>query len=255
MSCLPQNTTASNNVAVHGPLPAHNGPRAGYRSGLQTTSGGNNVLVGADSGNITSPARGFWCRPPLLSSDDRHGQRLRGLRRRAGPDHGQSERDPRVLGESRTVHRPRGCRCLDQTKPRTPGSNNILIGYKAAGATGTGSNIGSNNIYIGANTAIPSGSHRVVRCADDPGGPNNVIIGGLVDTTTATYNNVVVLADGAGNVKMRWDGINNAVQSLDAPHGFCRVCVGDRACRSPRPSRATTPWPSSTTPPPWASTA
>ena len=45
-------------------------------------------------------------------------------------------------------------------------------------------------------------------------GSNNTVLG--AHAGTAALANAVVLADGAGTVRMRWDNANNAVQTVDA---------------------------------------
>ena len=74
----------------------------------------------------------------------------------------------------------------------TTGYQNTAIGYNSLGLNTTG----YNNIAIGqgAGNAITTGS-------------NNTIVGAYAGTTTMTNN--IILADGAGNIKYRWDGTNN----------------------------------------------
>ena len=74
----------------------------------------------------------------------------------------------------------------------TTGSNNTAVGQVA----GTNNTTGSNNTYIGFGSGggITTGS-------------NNTIIGQF--TGTAAMANNIVLADGAGNVRYRYDGTNN----------------------------------------------
>ena len=74
----------------------------------------------------------------------------------------------------------------------TTGSNNTAVGQQA----GTNNTTGSNNTYIGFGSGggITTGS-------------NNTIIGQF--TGTAAMVNNIVLADGAGNVRYRYDGTNN----------------------------------------------
>ena len=74
----------------------------------------------------------------------------------------------------------------------TTGSNNTAVGQQA-GETNT---TGSNNTYIGKGSGynITTGS-------------NNTIIGAF--NGTAALANNIVLADGAGNVRYRYDGTNN----------------------------------------------
>ena len=74
----------------------------------------------------------------------------------------------------------------------TTGSNNTAVGW-SAGSTNT---TGSNNTYIGqaAGGGITAGSF-------------NTIIGQYTGTAGMSYN--IVLADGAGNVRFRYDGTNN----------------------------------------------
>jgi hypothetical protein len=74
----------------------------------------------------------------------------------------------------------------------TTGSNNTAVGQVA----GTNNTTGSNNTYIGyaSGGGITTGS-------------NNTIIGQF--TGTAAMANNIVLADGAGNVRYRYDGTNN----------------------------------------------
>ena len=74
----------------------------------------------------------------------------------------------------------------------TTGSNNTAVGQQA----GTGNTTGSNNTYIGS----ASGSNITT-------GSNNTIIGAYAGTFTMANN--IVLADGAGNVRYRFDGTNN----------------------------------------------
>ncbi len=74
----------------------------------------------------------------------------------------------------------------------TTGSNNTAVGQQA----GTNNTTGSNNTYIGFGSGggITTGS-------------NNTIIGQF--TGTAAMANNIVLADGAANVRYRYDGTNN----------------------------------------------
>ena len=74
----------------------------------------------------------------------------------------------------------------------TTGSNNTAVGQQA----GESNTTGSNNTYIGRGSGygIETGS-------------NNTIIGAY--TGTAALANNIVLADGAGNVRYRYDGTNN----------------------------------------------
>jgi hypothetical protein len=74
----------------------------------------------------------------------------------------------------------------------TTGSNNTAVGQ----VSGTNNTTGSNNTYIGFGSGggITTGS-------------NNTIIGQF--TGTAAMANNIVLADGAGNVRYRYDGTNN----------------------------------------------
>ena len=74
----------------------------------------------------------------------------------------------------------------------TTGSNNTAVGQQA----GTNNTTGSNNTYIGS----ASGSSITT-------GSNNTIIGAYAGTFTMANN--IVLADGAGNVRYRFDGTNN----------------------------------------------
>jgi hypothetical protein len=74
----------------------------------------------------------------------------------------------------------------------TSGSSNIAIGYTALENNG----LGQGNIAIGdtAGNLITTGSY-------------NTIIGKYTGATTLSNN--IVLADGEGNIKYRWDGTNN----------------------------------------------
>jgi hypothetical protein len=74
----------------------------------------------------------------------------------------------------------------------TTGSYNTAVGQQS----GTDNTTGSNNTYVGylSGYGITTGS-------------NNTIIGNF--TGTAAMANNIILADGAGNVKYRYDGTNN----------------------------------------------
>jgi len=70
-----------------------------------------------------------------------------------------------------------------------PGSNSIAVGYQAL----TANTNGSNNIALG----YLAGSQLV--------GSNNTIIGGYLGTTMSSN---VIIADGAGNIRYKFDGTN-----------------------------------------------
>ena len=87
------------------------------------------------------------------------------------------------------------------------GADNVCVGRNAGGALTTG----GNNLYLGTGAG-----------AGGTTGSGNVVLGGgaLGD---ATASNTVVIADGAGNVVVRWDGTAGpAVQRLDGSGGTLR---------------------------------
>jgi hypothetical protein len=75
------------------------------------------------------------------------------------------------------------------------GSFNTSVGV----SSGSDLTSGQNNIFLGYETGkgITTGS-------------NNTIIGGYLTLSSSLSNNII-LADGAGNIKYRWDGTNNNI--------------------------------------------
>lgn len=78
------------------------------------------------------------------------------------------------------------------------GADNIAVGRSAGAALTTG----GSNVFLGKQ----SGSTVAT-------GGNNVILGGHIGSDA--LNAALILSDGAGTVRMRWDNARNAVQGLD----------------------------------------
>jgi hypothetical protein len=110
----------------------------------------------------------------------------------------------------------------------TVANNNTSIGESAMIALTTGDNntgvgnfvlngltTGFMNTAIGksAGQSITTGTYNTIIGANNsPGittGSYNTIIGSFIFGLSSTLNNNIILADGAGNIKYRWDGSNN----------------------------------------------
>ena len=79
------------------------------------------------------------------------------------------------------------------------GSYNVLLGASA----GARLQSGGQNVLLGRNAG-----------AQITTGSNNVIVGAFQGT--AALSNALVLSDGAGTVRLRWDNANNGVHTIDA---------------------------------------
>jgi hypothetical protein len=90
------------------------------------------------------------------------------------------------------------------------GNNNTGIAYQSLLNLTTG----SNNTVIGYNSGngITTGS-------------DNTILGGNISGLTAALANNIILADGQGNIKYRWDGTTNTITGDLAVTGVLRPTV------------------------------
>jgi len=82
----------------------------------------------------------------------------------------------------------------------TSGSSNTLIGYSVGNALTTG----SNNIFIGlsAGSTVSTGNY-------------NTIIGGFPSFSgSGSMSNNIILADGEGNIRYRWDGTQTLINGV-----------------------------------------
>lgn len=70
-------------------------------------------------------------------------------------------------------------------------------------SSGASLTTGSNNIFLGKQSGNNVSS-----------GTGNVILGGY--TGTNTMNGFLVLSDGLGNIRMRWENTQNAIHGVDA---------------------------------------
>lgn len=92
-------------------------------------------------------------------------------------------------------------------------SGNITAVGRGAGSAATG----NSNTFLGYNagTSIISGESNIVAGASSPTGivtgSNNTIIGGGISGLSASLSSNIILADGAGNIKYRWDGTTNNI--------------------------------------------
>jgi hypothetical protein len=76
-------------------------------------------------------------------------------------------------------------------------SDNTIIGYRAGQTCCTTNSVNIKNIYIG------SGS------GNGTAGSKNVIIGSFSGSSLGTINNNIILSDGDGTIRYRWDGTTN----------------------------------------------
>jgi hypothetical protein len=82
----------------------------------------------------------------------------------------------------------------------TSGSSNTLIGYSVGNALTTG----SNNIFIGfsSGSTVSTGNY-------------NTIIGGFPSfSSSSSMSNNIILADGQGNIRYRWDGTQTLINGV-----------------------------------------
>lgn len=119
----------------------------------------------------------------------------------------------------------------------TSGSFNTIIGASA----GFSLIEGSLNTFIGKQSGfgITSGSGNLIISSRNTGGVGittgnyNTVIGNEVGGLTSTLSNNIILADGQGNIKYRWDRIQNnfydnivATGSITATQGFTGSLFG-----------------------------
>ncbi len=83
---------------------------------------------------------------------------------------------------------------LQAMRSLTTGSFNIGIGYRAA----DGFTNGIGNIFLGNNMSVLTN------------GNNNVFIGGAIVSPSNTLSNNIIIADGQGNIRYRWNGTTNS---------------------------------------------
>jgi len=125
----------------------------------------------------------------------------------------------------------------------TTGSNNTALGNAAllVNVTGSGntaigmqslwSTTGSNNVALGlyAGRQLTSGTYNILVGINATlgltTGNYNTIIGSQITGLTAALANNIILADGQGNIKYRWDGTTNTITGDLAVTGVLRPTV------------------------------
>lgn len=221
-SALAANTTGSNNLAI------------GYQAG-QVSTGANQTFIGTNAGsNVTTGAGntfvGAYAGAGVTTGDNNTiiGLNIPGLTAalsntilvadgsglvgvRASPTNTTLGKgiSASISGTQNVVIG------TNATTGMTTGASNTIIGNQAAGsATSAASNVvvgsaagfslttGGSNVFLG-----PSAGFGVTT------GRANVVIGGVTGLATG-LSNTVILADGDGNVRMRFDG---AVPILKPP--------------------------------------
>jgi len=97
------------------------------------------------------------------------------------------------------------------------GSNNTALGASALVFLASGGNTGNTAIGVNGLGRLTSGSYNTwLGYTSAPGGilisgSYNTILGAQINVGVATLNNNIILADGQGNIKYRWDGTQNTI--------------------------------------------
>ena len=206
-------TPAASDVLV-GPAACGAGPSAGSNTAVGTNAlrfgqGASNVAVGADAMNAAVAGTGASnvAVGSGAGAGVRNGNQNVALGAQAGPALSATPAD----GSGNVTVGYRAGRALTGA-----GAQNVCVGNQAALALTTGT--GNTAVGNGAGIALTTGAGNLLVGAQAGNaittGSNNVVLGAFAGAAALT--NSVVLADGAGTVRMRWDNANNAVQTLDA---------------------------------------
>jgi hypothetical protein len=221
---LRDNTTGANNVAIGGGAllvntTASNNTAVGFQAGYSNTTGRANTFLGANSGYSVTTGEGNTaigggvaglCNAPLQFSTGSYNIAIGGstLQNATGNNNtgvGFAAGTGNTSGTNNTFL---GATALASN---TTGANNTAVGYQAGYSTTTvirNTFIGGSAGYSttgGTNTFVGESAGYAVTS-----GTNNTIIGrydgnqGGLDIRTAS--NQIVLSDGAGNPRMRWNG-------------------------------------------------
>jgi hypothetical protein len=104
------------------------------------------------------------------------------------------------------------------------GTNNVIIGGEAGRNTPTNYSVilgwaahyfavGDYNTVLGTWSAFnTSGSYNTfLGCYNDGGGNNNTVVGARANIGGSNVHNNIVLSDGEGNIKYRWNGVQNTI--------------------------------------------
>lgn len=195
-------TTGSNNVAV------------GRLSMLDVTTGSDNVGVGKSAlqsltTGVSNTAVGQSCLAKLTSGINNNAIGANALVSTTySIDNNAMGGNALLRTTTGSYNTGVGARALNEN---TTGSYNVGIGQTA----GYDSITGSFNTFIGAGTGFGVTS-----------GENNTIIGGRVSGLSASLSNTVIIADGAGNQRLRIDSNGQAGINEQTPMAQLHTTVG-----------------------------
>ncbi len=122
----------------------------------------------------------------------------------------------------------------------TTGANNAAIGFKSLNANSTG----AQNFAGGASTLLTNttGYNNTVVGANSGGGIvtgfNNTILGANVTGLLGTMSNSVIIADGAGNQRIKIDATGNVGMGISVPAAALDVTSITKGALLPRMTKA-----------------
>ena len=111
------------------------------------------------------------------------------------------------------------------------GASNTALGASALVFLATGVNTGNTAIGVNGLSRLTSGSYNtwlgytIGTAGILTSGSFNTIIGAQINVGVASLSNNIILADGAGNIKYRWDGTTNTITGDLAVTGVLRPTV------------------------------
>jgi hypothetical protein len=97
------------------------------------------------------------------------------------------------------------------------GSSNTALGTSALVFLASGGNTGNTAIGVNGLSRLTSGNYNtwLGYNASPSGvltsGSYNTILGAQINVGVASLSNNIILADGQGNIKYRWDGVDNTI--------------------------------------------
>ena len=167
----------------------------GFSAGLSITTGGNNTIVGQYQG-IAALANAVVLADGAGNIRFRWDNAKSNLGIVSGIASGATGMNNVAIGTG-------------NLSALTTGGSNVALGYGAANSTTTGNYNNSIGSLAGYGITTGNSNNLIGYSAGNSisTGSNNTIVGNYTGTTAMANN--VVLADGAGNVRYQWDGINS----------------------------------------------